>query len=388
MSAPSTAVTTDEKFSAPLLTATERHPQARVSLSAALANDTASHAYLFHGPSGVGKADAARAFAAALLTDGAVDGQSAFDRALRGSHPDLTWVKPSGAHDMRIDDVAEPIIRGATRTPMEGNRRVFVVERAETMSDAVANSMLKTLEEPASYAHFILLTSSIGQMLPTVISRCQAVRFDAIPAQAIADQLVADGIDQMRAISSAALAAGDVQLARELASEDGDAMRSEAGRIVGCALRGVSGRERPWESVLARAVSAGEAAEAAELADLEIRIESFPKGRERSAAQKEGEQSAHRGARRVRSDALDRSLRIAALLLRDLATAASGNGDLLLARDRAETIVKTAADRPIAPFLTAAAEIDETRRTLKRNVAEELTLQAMSFRLDRILAGV
>ncbi|MGB0872407.1 MAG: ATP-binding protein [Solirubrobacterales bacterium] len=388
MSAPAPAVTTDEKFTAPLLAATERHPQARVSLSAALANDTASHAYLFHGPGGVGKAEAAKAFAGALLTDGAVDDQSAFDRALRGSHPDLTWVKPSGAHDMRIDDVAEPIIRGATRTPMEGNRRVFVIERAETMSDAVANSMLKTLEEPAAFAHFILLTSSIGRMLPTVISRCQAVRFDAIPAQVIADQLAAEGVDASRAMSSASLAAGDVELARELASDDGDAMRSEAGRIVGCALRGVSGRERPWEAVLSRAVSAGEAAEAAELVDLETRIEAFPKGRERSAAQKEGEQSAHRSARRVRSVALDRSLRIAALLLRDLATAASGNADLLLARDRAETIVKTAADRPIAPFLTAAAEIDETRRTLRRNVAEELTLQAMSFRLDRVLAGV
>lgn len=375
-------------FTDALLAATARHPQARVSLTSALANNTASHAYLFHGPGGVGKADAARSFAAALLTDGSPNQQSAFDRALRGSHPDFTWVKPSGAHEMRIDDVAEPIIRGATRTPMEGARRVFVIERAETMSDAVANSMLKTLEEPADYAHFILLTSSPGRMLATVVSRCQSVRFDAIPAKAVAEQLASEGVDQARAESCAALAAGDVNLARELANEDGDAMRSEAGRIVGCALRGVSGRERPWEGVLARAVSAGEEAEAAELADLETRVEGFPKGRERAAAQKEGEQSAHRSARRVRSDSLDRSLRIAALLLRDLATAASGNEQLLLAKDRADTITKTAADRPIAPLLDAASEIDDTRKTLRRNVAEELTLQAMSFRLDRMLAGV
>lgn len=378
----------NQSFTTPLQTATTRHPQARVSLTAALANNTASHAYLFHGPGGVGKSDAAKAFAAALLTEGSPNPESSFDRALRGSHPDLTWVKPSGAHDMRIDDVAEPIIRGATRTPMEGSKRVFVIERAETMSDAVANSMLKTLEEPADYAHFILLTSSPGRMLATVVSRCQSVRFDAIPATAVAEQLVSEGVDPTRAASAAALAAGDVHLARELANDDGDAMRSEAGRIVGCALRGVSGSQRPWEGVLARAVGAGEAAEAAELADLETRIEAFPKGRERTAAQKEGEQAAHRSARRVRSDSLDRSLRIAALLLRDLATAATGNQELLLAKDRADTIVKTATDRPIAPLLDAAAEIEDTRRTLRRNVAEELTLQAMSFRLDRMLAGV
>ena len=114
----------------------------------------------------------------------------------------------------------------------------------------------------------------------------------------------------------------------------------------------------------------------------------MPKGREKAAFQKDGEQSAHRTARRERSDSLDRSLRIAALLLRDLAAAAAGSGDLALAKDRAATIEKASQGRPIAKLLTAAGEIDETRRSLRRNVSEELTLQALSFRLDRELAGV
>ena len=371
-----------------LLAATEQHPQARVYLSAALDSDSASHAYLFHGPRGVGKAEAARAFAAALLRDGSPDPDSSEQRALRGSHPDLTWVTPSGAHEMVKEDIVEPIVRGATRTPMEGRRRVFVIERVETMNQTVANRLLKTLEEPASYVHFVLLTSAPEKVLPTVASRCQAVRFNAIPVAAIARRLADEGVEPERAQSCAALSGGDLVLARELASEDGDAMRSEAGRIVACALRGVSGRERPWDGVLTRAVNAGEQAEAQELADLEERIDALPKGRERSAFQKDGEQSAHRRARRVRSDSLDRSLRIAALLLRDLAAAAAGSGDLALARDRAATIQKASAARPIGKLLSAAAEIDDTRGSLCRNVSEELTLQSLSFRLDRELAGV
>lgn len=367
--------------------ATASHAHARALLTSALASEP-SHAYLFHGPRGVGKAEAARAFAAALLTDGAPDPDNAYGRALRGAHPDLTWVTPSGAHEMLLADIAEPVVRGATRTPMEGARRVFVIERAETMSDAVANSMLKTLEEPAAYVHFILISSQIERVLPTIASRCQAVRFDAVPATAIAELLESEGVEPIRAISCAMLSGGDVELARELASSDGDAMRSEAGRIVGCALRGVSGRERPWEGVLARATEAGELAEQHSLSELEAALEAFPKGREKTAAQKEGEQTAHRIARRVRSDSLDTSLRICSLLLRDIAAAAGGAGDLIMARDRADSIARSAEGRKVGQLLDAAFAVEETRRQLGRNVAEELTLQAQSFRLDRLLAGV
>lgn len=371
---------------AELLAATEQHPQARVMLTAAAETGIASHAYLFHGPRGVGKATAARVFAAALLADGAPDQASAVHRAQNGAHPDLTWVAPSGAHEMVIDDIAEPVVRAATRTPLEGARRVFVIDRAETMSDDVANRLLKTLEEPAAFAHFILLSAQPELMLPTVVSRCQDVRFDALPANYIAKLLQADGTAVDRAAGCAALSGGDLQLARELAGDDGDAMRSEAGRIVACALRGLSGRDRPWQDVLDRATAAGEAAETDDLAALEERVEELPKGREKAAAQKEGEQAAHRIARRVRTDSLDRSLRVAALLLRDLAATAVGAGDLILAQDRVAAIAKAAAGRSVGPLLTAAATVDETRRQLRRNVSEELTLQALSFRLDGLLA--
>lgn len=372
---------------AELLAATEQHPQARVMLAAAAQTGIASHAYMFHGPRGTGKAAAARAFAAALLADGASDPASAVQRALNGSHPDLTWVEPSGAHAMVIEDVDEAIVRGATLTPMEGARRVFVIGRAETMSGDVANRLLKTLEEPAAFAHFILLSAQPELVLPTVVSRCQGVRFNALPAGYIAKLLQDEGTEAGRAAGCAALSGGDLLLARELAGDDGDAMRSEAGRIVACALRGVSGRDRPWLEVLNRAVATGERAEAAETVALEERLETLPKGRDKTAAQKEGEQAAHRAARRARTESLDRSLKIAALLLRDLAATAAGAGDQILARDREAAIKKAATGRRIGPLLAAAAELDGTRRQLRRNVSEELTLQALCFRLDGLLAA-
>src|SRR3954466_13760306 len=80
----------------PMLPGLERHPHAR----AVLRLDAPSHAYLFHGPAGAGKRDVARAFAAELVAEGSPDPDSARARALRGAHPDLTWVAPSGAADM------------------------------------------------------------------------------------------------------------------------------------------------------------------------------------------------------------------------------------------------------------------------------------------------
>ena len=74
-------------------------------------------------------------------------------RVAHGTHPDLTWVRPSGAHVMRVDDVDEPVVMAATRTPFEASRRVFVLERVDTMNDEVANRLLKTLEEPAPFVH-------------------------------------------------------------------------------------------------------------------------------------------------------------------------------------------------------------------------------------------
>jgi len=100
-------------------------------LGSALASGSPSHAYLFHGPPGTGKRTAARALAAELLAEGEDDPDAARMRALHGTHPDLTWVRPTGAHVMRVSDVEGPVVAAAGRTPFESRRRVFVLERVD-----------------------------------------------------------------------------------------------------------------------------------------------------------------------------------------------------------------------------------------------------------------
>src|SRR4051812_38325763 len=99
---------------ATVLPAAEPHPHARAVLGAALApGGRPSHAYLLHGPPGTGKRQAAREFAAELLASDAPDPESTRRRALDGVHPDLTWVAPTGAHEMRVDDIADPVVKAA-----------------------------------------------------------------------------------------------------------------------------------------------------------------------------------------------------------------------------------------------------------------------------------
>ena len=90
-----------------VLAGTEDHPQARIVLSAGLEAGP-SHAYLFHGAAGTGKRTVARSFAAELLAEGQPDPDAVRLRVQHGTHPDLTWVRPSGAHVMRVDAARPP----------------------------------------------------------------------------------------------------------------------------------------------------------------------------------------------------------------------------------------------------------------------------------------
>src|SRR4051794_20880530 len=285
-------------------TLTERHPHARAVLTAALPPEgMPSHAYLFHGPAGAGKRAVARAFAAALLADGAPDPASVERRVEHGAHPDLTWVTPSGASEMLVGDVDEPVVAAATRTPFEARRRVFVLERAETMSDQVANKLLKTLEEPPAFAHLVLLTSRPGDLLATVASRCQHVRFDAPPVKEVAAALVAEGVAAETAGACARLSLGDAERARALALGDGPALRAGGEGLARAALRDDLGA-RPWLEVLRVARRRGE--DEQERVELETAdaLELLPK-RDQRRAEREGGEKARRANRRARTAALD-----------------------------------------------------------------------------------
>lgn len=376
--------------SAPALAGTEDHPHARIVLGSALAAGDPSHAYLFHGPAGTGKATVARAFAAELLADGDPDPDDVRRRVRVGAHPDLTWVRPSGAHVMRVDDVEGPVIAAAARTPFEARRRVFVLERAETMNDEVANRMLKTLEEPASFVHIVLLTDALGQMLETVVSRCQSVRFDPLPPERIAATLTADGVPGERAEACARLALGNARRARMLASDEGDALRTDAERLVLDALAeepGADGDDEPWRGLLDRAEERRAAVEEASTEETTRRLELEPKGRERKALERELEEAAKRDGRRGRTEVLDLGLELAALGFRDLACVAEDATAAVLGVDRIAVLGAAAEDRGARRLRDAVERCDETRQSLELNVTEELALSTLTFRLRRLLAG-
>ena len=243
-----------------MLAELDHHPHARAVLGPALApGGRPSHAYLFHGPGGAGKRSFARALCAELLAVGSPNSDSARARALAGVHPDLTWVVPSGAHEILVSDVDGPVIAAASKRPFESSRRVFVIERADELGDEAANRMLKTLEEPAAFVHLILLTERLGEVLPTIRSRCQLVRFDAPSVEQVAAALEEGGVPPLAALACARLSLGDATRARELASEVGTALRAAAERFARATLAGEAGAQRPWADILVAVRARGEA---------------------------------------------------------------------------------------------------------------------------------
>jgi DNA polymerase-3 subunit delta' len=365
------------------LAGTEDHPQARIVLSAAL-DAVPSHAYLFHGPAGTGKRTVARAFAAELLAQGAEDPDAVRLRVQHGTHPDLTWVRPSGAHVMRVEDVDGPVVGAATRTPFEAARRVFVLERVDTMNDEVANRLLKTLEEPAHFVHLILLTDALGRVIETVVSRCQPVRFEPLPASRIATALEAEGVPAERAVACAGLALGNASRAHLLASEDGEQLRCEVEAYAAAALSGEPGES--WRPILERAESGRVAAEEAVAAEAASRLELEPKGRERRALEREFEDAAKRDGRRARTGVLDLALTLTGLAFRDLVCLAEGAPEAVLAADRAEALAEHARGRDPRRMREAAERCEEVRQALELNVSEDLALSALGLRLAA-LAG-
>jgi DNA polymerase-3 subunit delta' len=370
------------------LAGTENQPHARLVLGAALGpRAEPSHAYLFHGPAGTGKRTAAAAFAAELLAESAPDAEGARRRVLSGTHPDLTWVRPTGAHVMRVGDIDEPVVAAAGRTPFESSRRVFVLERVDTMNDEVANRLLKTLEEPPAFVHLVLMSESLGRVIETVVSRCQLVRFDPLPPERLAAALGREGVPNERAAACGRLALGNGERARLLASEAGEALRAEVEHWI---LRLAGGEassagEEPWRALLARAEARRVEAEGAVEEAARARLESEPAGRERRAFERDFEEAAKRDGRRARTEVLDLGLTLATLLFRDLACLAAGADAAVLAVDRLVRLAQLAPRLDELAARAAAERCEQTRASLELNVGEELALTALDIELRRVV---
>ncbi len=185
-------------------------PQVVALLEAAIARDRVAPAYLFAGATGVGKALAAVCFLQILL------GETTERRIAQRNHPDLLWVEPTyldkgkrltaaAAEVAGVKKRAAPIVRleqirevtqFLSRPPLEAARSVVVIEAAESMPEAAANALLKTLEEPGP-ATIILLAPNVEMLLPTLVSRCQRIPFYRLALAAMTQVLSQAGYTEI-----------------------------------------------------------------------------------------------------------------------------------------------------------------------------------------------
>jgi DNA polymerase-3 subunit delta' len=365
--------------------ALDAHPHAAAVLGAALGDDAQpAHAYLLHGPAGSGKRTAARAFAAALLARGAADPEGVRARVEHGSHPDLSWIAPSGAHEMLRRDVDEAVVSAASRTPFEARHRVFVLERADTMNDEAANALLKTLEEPPHYVVLLLLTDRLTQVLPTIASRCQAVRFDPPSSEQLAQRLQSRGVAPDAALACARLSLGDGERALALGLGDGPALRARAEAFARAPLHGATASEQPWKPLLEQARALGAKAREAVEAALADELAYLPK-KEHKRRTTEYTERVRRAERRAETAAVDHALQLAGLWYRDLACVAAGAPELAHHADRAEALAADAQERAPQDLRTAVDLVEDTRARLALNVGYELACEALAYRVESLL---
>ncbi len=201
-----------------------RHQGAAVRrIQEALSRDRVPHAYLFHGPEGVGKETVARGLAQLLLcstpTQRELGNEDAggvglnrvaegcgrcedcrqvaaethpdfhlIYRQLHREHPDADVRKRKGL-ELGVDVLRHFLISKTGLTPLRGRAKVFVIRAADEMNVQAQNALLKTLEEPPGTTFIVLLVSAVDRLLPTTLSRCQLVRFDRLPECFIREQL-------------------------------------------------------------------------------------------------------------------------------------------------------------------------------------------------------
>jgi DNA polymerase-3 subunit delta' len=330
-------------------------------LAGALKSGGVAHAYLFYGPPGVGKRTVARRFGAALVSGGNAPAE---DRARRGLHPDLSEVQPEGVFTT-IGQVRE-VVRLAASRPFEGARRVFILE-GDTLNVQAANALLKTLEEPEGDTTFILLAASREGVLPTILSRAQAVRFNPVPKKLVAGLLEERGVQE--AGLAAALGRGSVGLALRYA---GERELRELREVIFEAAFSLDGdfeeRSRVVGEIVARAEAVGAAREAAFLEAVE----------EPDRRAKEG---AKRAGRAARDGAVGEALELLALVYRDAAAIEAGAPELAANVDRVEEIRRKVEEYRGADWAGAALRVGEARTALAYNVAAEAILEVTLSRI-------
>ncbi len=187
-------------------------------LRKALESKEIAHAYIFEGARGLGKKAMALQLASALVCES--NGQRPCNRcksctkASSGNHPDIKIIEEDGI--IKIDEIRK-LIKDIQLKPYEGKGKVYIISDVDKMNIQTQNALLKTLEEPPSYATLILLTTRINSLLPTIISRCQVIKLHPVNLETIKDYLIKNkGIDKEKAKMLATFSRGIIGRAIEL----------------------------------------------------------------------------------------------------------------------------------------------------------------------------
>ncbi|MFD0414756.1 DNA polymerase III subunit delta' [Streptomyces sp. NPDC127108] len=355
-----------------------------------------THAWLFTGPPGSGRADAARAFAAALQCvspDRALGGEpgcgfcDGCHTSLIGTHADVEVVRT----DLLSIGVKETrdLVRRAQLSPAGGRWQVIVLEDADRLTEGAGNVLLKAVEEPAPRTVWLLCAPSLEDVLPTIRSRCRHLTLRTPSVAAVADMLVRrDGIDPTAAAAAARATQGHIGRARRLATDERARERRAAvlklplrvGEIGGC----LKAAQELIDTAAEEAKQVAEDVDAKETEDMKAALGAAQGGRMprgTAGVMKELEDKQKRRKTRTQRDSLDLALIDLTGVYRDVLALQLGSRVPLANTEVQDMLERMARDTSPESTLRRIEAIGACRTALDRNVAPLLAVEAMTVAL-------
>ncbi|KGA03556.1 hypothetical protein GM49_1465 [freshwater metagenome] len=341
-----------------------------------------THAWLFTGPPGSGRSNAALAFAAALVCrNGGCNDCTDCKTATTGSHADVELIKTEGL-SIKIDEVRDLITR-ASWSPAVGNYRVVVIEDADRLTESAANALLKAIEEPGLRTVWLLCAPSSTDVLPTIRSRTRSLVLRTPSIAAVAKLLEKEKFSPAMADFAARVSQGHIGRARHLAKSEEARTRRQAILKISLMITDIASAFKAAQ-VLVEAAKA-EAEEEAERRDnVEISAlkeawgqqgSKLTQGGSKAVKELEKEQKS-RTTRMVR-DYLDRALLDIATLYRDILLIQSNSPDSIINTDLISEMTKIAESTEAEATLAKLEAIMSARTNLSHNAAPLLTIEAL-----------
>jgi DNA polymerase-3 subunit delta' len=341
-----------------------------------------THAWLFTGPPGSGRSNAALAFAAALVCrTGGCNNCTDCKTALTGSHADVELIRTEGL-SIKIDEVRELITR-ASWSPAVGNYRVVVIEDADRLTESAANALLKAIEEPGLRTVWLLCAPSSTDVLPTIRSRTRSLVLRTPSIAAVAALLEKEKFSPAMADFAARVSQGHIGRARHLAKSEEARTRRQAILKISLIITDIASAFKAAQ-VLVEAAKAEAEEEAERRDDVEISAlkeawgqqgSKLTQGGSKAVKELEKEQKS-RTTRMVR-DYLDRALLDIATLYRDILLIQSNSSESIINTDLIGEITKIAEATTPEATLAKLEAIMSARTNLSHNAAPLLTIEAL-----------